>query len=67
MKHRLKEFRSHNKYTQKYLSECTGISRQTISLIERNKLTPSISIAINLSKFFNEKVENVFIIETQDL
>ncbi|MDS4004951.1 transcriptional regulator [Staphylococcus capitis] len=67
MKNRLKELRSRKKYTQTDLSEKTGISRQTISLIERDKFTPSILIAIKISRIFNEQVENVFIIEKQDL
>ncbi|MFW3569867.1 helix-turn-helix transcriptional regulator [Staphylococcus caprae] len=67
MKNRLKELRSRKKYTQADLSEKTGISRQTISLIERDKFTPSILIAIKISRIFNEQVENVFIIEKQDL
>lgn len=67
MKNRLKELRTRNKYTQTQLSEHTGISRQTISLIERNNFTPSILIAIKISRSFSEQVENVFIIEKNDL
>ncbi|MFW3559964.1 helix-turn-helix transcriptional regulator [Staphylococcus caprae] len=67
MKNRLKELRLCKKYTQTQLSEKTGLSRQTISLIERDKFTPSILIAIKISRIFNEQVENVFIIEKQDL
>ncbi|MCH4535928.1 helix-turn-helix transcriptional regulator [Staphylococcus hominis] len=67
MKNRLKELRARNKYTQTQLSEQTGISRQTISLIEREKITPSILIAIKLSRAFNEQVENVFIVDIQNL
>lgn len=43
-----------------------GISRQTVSLIERNDFTPSILTAIKIARIFGEPVEDIFIMEEED-
>ncbi|EIQ3731902.1 helix-turn-helix transcriptional regulator [Staphylococcus pseudintermedius] len=67
MKNRLKELRARDGYNQTQLAKKAGISRQTVSLIERNGFTPSILTAIKIARIFGEPVENVFIIEKEDL
>ncbi|HCT0459867.1 TPA: helix-turn-helix transcriptional regulator [Staphylococcus pseudintermedius] len=67
MKNRLKELRARDGYNQTQLAKKAGISRQTVSLIERNGFTPSILMAIKIARIFGEPVENVFIIEEEDL
>ncbi|BBD91073.1 transcriptional regulator, Cro/CI family [Staphylococcus caprae] len=67
MRNRLKELRARDGYNQTQLAKKAGISRQTVSLIERNDFTPSILTAIKIAKIFNELVENIFIIEEGDL
>lgn len=67
MKNRLKEMRARDGYNQTQLAKKAGISRQTVSLIERNGFTPSILTAIKIARIFGEPVENVFIIEEEDL
>lgn len=67
MKNRLKELRARDGYNQTQLAKKAGISRQTVSLIERNGFTPSILTAIKIGRIFGEPVENVFIIEEEDL
>lgn len=67
MKNRLKELRARDGYNQTQLAKKVGISRQTVSLIERNGFTPSILTAIKIARIFGEPVENVFIIEEEDL
>ncbi|EHC9960470.1 helix-turn-helix transcriptional regulator [Staphylococcus pseudintermedius] len=67
MKNRLKELRARDGYNQTQLAKKAGISRQTVSLIERNGFTPSILTAIKIARIFGEPVENVFIIEEKDL
>lgn len=39
-----------------------GVSRQTISLIERGDYNPSVVLAINIAKTFEVRVEDVFTI-----
>ncbi|MGW9990613.1 putative transcriptional regulator [Staphylococcus hominis] len=67
MRNRLKELRAREGYNQTQLAKKAGISRQTVSLIERNDFTPSILTAIKISRIFNEPVESIFIIEEEDL
>ncbi|MCG3399520.1 helix-turn-helix transcriptional regulator [Staphylococcus massiliensis] len=65
MKSRLKELRARDGYNQTQLAKKAGVSRQTISLIERNDFMPSIMTAVKISRIFGEAVEDVFIIEEE--
>ncbi len=66
LKNRLKELRAREGINQTQLAKFAGISRQTVSLIERNEYTPSIVIALKISKIFGEPVENVFRLEEEE-
>ncbi|MBD3109860.1 helix-turn-helix transcriptional regulator [Bacillus sp. AGMB 02131] len=65
MRNRLKELRARDGYNQTELAKLAGVSRQTISLIERGEYMPSILIAVKIARIFNKKVEDVFIIEEE--
>lgn len=60
LKNRLKELRARDGINQTELAKLTGVSRQTISLIERGEYTPSVIIAMKISQVFKEPLENVF-------
>ena len=60
LKNRLKELRSRDGLNQTDLAKKAGVSRQTISLLERDEYTPSVVIALKIAQIFNESVENVF-------
>ncbi|HGD4541918.1 TPA: helix-turn-helix transcriptional regulator [Streptococcus agalactiae] len=60
LKNRLKELRAGDGINQTELAKLTGVSRQTISLIERGEYTPSVIIAMKISQVFKESLENVF-------
>ena len=60
LKNRLKELRARDGVNQTQMAKLAGVSRQTISLIERGEYTPSIVIAMKIAKVFREPVENVF-------
>ena len=57
---RLKEHRSRLGINQTELGRLAGVSRQTISLIERGDYSPSVSLALKLAKICNVKVEDIF-------
>ena len=59
-KNRLKELRARDGLNQTDLAKKAGVSRQTISLLERDEYTPSVVIALKIAQIFNESVENVF-------
>ena len=60
LKNRLKELRARDGLNQTDLAKNAGVSRQTISLLERDEYTPSVVIALKIAQIFNESVENVF-------
>lgn len=67
MKSRLKELRARDGINQTELSRLAKISRQTVSLIEREEYMPSLLIAVRIARVFNKRVEEVFIFEEDEL
>ena len=67
MKTRLQELRARDGMNQTELAKKAKVSRQTISLIEREDYMPSLLIALRLSKIFNEPIESIFIFEEGEL
>ena len=57
---RLKELRSKLGMNQTELGKLAGVSRQTISLIERGDYSPSVTLALKLAMICNVKVEDIF-------
>ena len=54
------KLRTDKDVTQEELAERVQVSRQTIIAIEKGNYTPSILLALKISKFFNFPVEKVF-------
>jgi len=50
----------HNEMTQAELARLTGVTRQTINCLERNKYIPSLGLAFRLAQVFGVTVEDVF-------
>ena len=48
---------------QQELGHLAGVSRQTISLIERGDYSPSVTLALKLAKICHARVEYIFILE----
>lgn len=67
MKNRVKELRAREGYNQTELAKKAGISRQTVSLIERNNFMSSILTAVRIARILKENVEEVFIFEEEEL
>lgn len=62
----LKKFRNDRNLNQEEMGELVGVSRQTISLIERGDYNPSITLALKIAKVFNVTVESIFIYKEED-
>ncbi|MDO4284592.1 MAG: helix-turn-helix transcriptional regulator [Eubacteriales bacterium] len=60
LKNRLKEHRARLNVNQSELGKLAGVSRQTISLIERGDYSPSVTLALKLAKIFGVAVEDIF-------
>ncbi|OCS89215.1 helix-turn-helix transcriptional regulator [Caryophanon latum] len=67
MKTRLKELRARHGLNQTELAKLAKVSRQTISLLEREELIPSLLIAVRISKILQEPVDEIFIFEEGEL
>lgn len=61
MKNRLEEFRNKMGWTQQELADQVEVSRQTIISLENGRYNPSILLAFKLARFFNLKIEEIFI------
>ena len=47
-------------YKRQELGKLAGVSRQTISLIERGDYSPSVTLALKIARIFNTSVEDIF-------
>lgn len=56
----LKEFRAKKNVNQQQMGTLVGVSRQTISLIERGQYSPSVTLALKIAKVFEVSVEDIF-------
>ena len=56
----LKEYRAKINVNQQEMGKMVGVSRQTISQIERGDYSPSVTLALKIAKVFNTNVENIF-------
>ena len=59
LKNRLKERRAALGVNQQELGRMAGVSRQTISLIERGDYSPSVTLALTLARICGVRVEEV--------
>ena len=66
MKNTIRIQRAIHNMTQQQLAEQIGVSRQTINAMESNKYVPSTVLALKISRLFNMKVEEVFVLEEAD-
>ena len=57
---KLKEYRARYHLSQTELGNLAGVSRQTISLIERGDYNASVTLALKIAKILNATVEDLF-------
>jgi len=63
LRNRLKEYRARIDVNQSEFGKMVGVSRQTISQIERGDYSPSVTLALKIARCFDAKVEDIFIHE----
>jgi len=51
-----------NRITQGELAEAIGVTRQSITSIELGMCVPALETAFKLAKYFNKKIEDIFIL-----
>lgn len=60
LENRLKEHRARLGLNQAEMGKLAGVSRQTISLIERGDYSPSVTLALKLAGLCKVTVEDIF-------
>lgn len=66
LRNRLKERRAALDVNQQEMGRLCGVSRQTISLIERGDYSPSVTLALTIAKVCGVTVEEVFYLQEED-
>jgi putative transcriptional regulator len=63
IENRVKELRLAREWTQEQLAEATGVSRQSIISIERNRYVPSLELALIFARIFACPTDEIFHLE----
>ena len=66
LKNRLKEYRAKTGVNQSDMGRLVGVSRQTISMIERGDYSPSVTLALTIAKVCGVTVEDVFYLKEEE-
>ena len=66
LKNKLKDYRAMLGVNQQEMGKLAGVSRQTISQIERGDYSPSVTLALKLARLCNVTVEDIFEYEEDD-
>lgn len=66
MKNRIEEIRKARGIRQEDFAKMLGVSRQTISSLERGRYNPSIFLAYKIACYFGMTIEEVFIFDEED-
>ena len=63
LRNRVKELRDERGWTQQQLAEATGVSRQSINSIERERYVPSLELALTFARVFRLPTDEIFSLE----
>ena len=63
LRNRLKVSRAMLNVNQQEMGRLCGVSRQTISLIERGDYSPSVTLALTIAKVCGASVEEIFYLQ----
>lgn len=66
LRNRLKVFRAILNVNQQEMGRLCGVSRQTISLIERGDYSPSVTLALTIAKVCGVTVEEIFYLQEEE-
>ena len=65
MKNRLEAIRKQRGIRQEELAMALAVSRQTIGSLENGRYNPSIMLAFKIAKYFDMRIEDIFIYEEE--
>jgi putative transcriptional regulator len=64
---RMKECRARLNLTQEALAERVGVSRETITYLEKGKYNPSLKLAYAVAKSLNTSIAELFIFKHEEI
>lgn len=64
VQNQVKDLRVARDWTQEYLADAVGVSRQSIISIERGRYIPSLPLALLLARVFRCSLEEIFTLES---
>ncbi len=67
MKNNVKLARLQAELTQQELADRVGITRQTVSLIEKGKYNPSLKLCLQICYAVQSKLDGLFWVEEEEL
>jgi len=53
-------------YTQQELAEKVGVTRQTISLIEKGEYNPTLKLCLNICYAVNKRLDEIFWVDKEE-
>ena len=62
---RVRDLRQARGWTQEELAKATGVSRQSINSIERNRYVPSLALALTFAQVFGCSTDEIFRLESK--
>jgi DNA-binding protein len=66
VRNNLEQIRKEKGITQEELASVLEVSRQTVGSLENGRYNPSIILAFKIAKFFELKIEDIFIYEEEE-
>nr|WP_289039386.1 helix-turn-helix transcriptional regulator [uncultured Allobacillus sp.] len=66
MKNYVKIARIQRELTQQQLAEKVGITRQTVSLIEKGKYNPTLKLCLSICDVVNKSLDDLFWVEKEE-
>ncbi|MFB9974191.1 helix-turn-helix transcriptional regulator [Allobacillus sp. SKP2-8] len=66
MKNNVKIARVQRDLTQQQLAEKVGITRQTVSLIEKGKYNPTLKLCLSICDVVNKSLDELFWVEKEE-
>jgi putative transcriptional regulator len=66
LKTRIAELRKKQKLSQAELADQVGVTRQTITSIETGKYIASLPLAFKIARYFDLKIEDIFIPDEEE-